>query len=157
MISPGEDGFEPGVFVIHTQDVLTGQHDQDAKSMTGCCGPTAEMKSMNWLCPRRHAVGGEQTECWLPHGFAFNPTCVYRSDGDGTEFLEGAAEELQTLPARTSRSLARGIASSGSLDGLYALADALEEMGFENKLVLKHLRAGHHHHAGCLVLDWLTG
>ena len=57
----------------------------------------------------------------------------------------------------TVRKIAATIAAEKSFPDLPVLADALQEAGCENDVVLAHCRAGAEHRRGCWVVDWLLG
>jgi hypothetical protein len=153
--SPKLQGFLSGMYIVHVDNQNFGSHHKDESRLDGCCGPMANMMLMNWVCLHGHEVGGLQTECQFPHGLAFN----YLSDSDDLELPADAALELRSIAEThpTVLALAQGIAAAPQLDGLYALADALEESGYPNGRILEHLRANLVHHEGCIVLDWLLG
>jgi hypothetical protein len=57
----------------------------------------------------------------------------------------------------TVRRLARGIDSAGAFDRLPILADALEEAGCADRILLEHCRRPDGHVRGCWVVDLLRG
>jgi hypothetical protein len=55
------------------------------------------------------------------------------------------------------KQLAQGIYEEQAFDRMPILADALEEAGCENAIVLAHCRHDHPHYRGCWVIDHLLG
>jgi hypothetical protein len=51
--------------------------------------------------------------------------------------------------------LARGIDAGAALDGIPALADALQEAGCDNPLVMEHLRTCPDHSPSCWVVEMI--
>jgi hypothetical protein len=158
-VTVDQSGFDIGVYVVHLEAAINGRQHRQSQSIVGCCGPSAEIGDLNWKCKRGHRIGGEQSECWKNHGMMFDPLGVYMVDSNDAELPTQEAFGLrvfaETYP--TVLALATGIAAADYLDGLYALADALEEAGYPNGSILEHLRADIVHHEGCIVLDWLLG
>jgi hypothetical protein len=57
----------------------------------------------------------------------------------------------------TVRKIAAAVVAEKSFRDLPVLADALQEAGCENDVILTHCRAGVEHWRGCWVVDWLLG
>lgn len=55
------------------------------------------------------------------------------------------------------RLLAQGIVQDRDYERMVILADALEDAGCCDHLLLEHCRSAERHFAGCWVLDWLLG
>lgn len=64
----------------------------------------------------------------------------------------GAAPCDPRWRSETAVALARGIVVDHALDRLPILADALEEAGCDDRLVLRHCRECPHHHPHCWVI-----
>lgn len=89
---------------------------------------------------------------FLADAFPFPPRAAALRVGG----LAAAAASVRARPADVS-ALVKGIEGGKEWGILPVLADALEEAGVENRLVLDHCR--HHpgrHGPGCWVLDWLS-
>jgi hypothetical protein len=56
-----------------------------------------------------------------------------------------------------ARAIARRIYDSDDFRDLPVLADALEDAGCDEPLVLDHCRSASRHHRGCWVVDWCLG
>lgn len=100
----------------------------------------------------RVAADGRPVLEFLADAFPFPPRAAALRVGG----LAAAAASVRARPADVS-ALVRGIEGGREWGILPVLADALEEAGVENRLVLDHCR--HHpgrHGPGCWVLDWLS-
>lgn len=98
--------------------------------------------------------------------------CKAREDFDAATVLAVGTEVRTSIAQRVSRltdpsffspswltepvvGLSAGIAAERAFDRLPILADALEEAGCDNRLMLDHLRAGDDHAHHCWVVDVL--
>jgi hypothetical protein len=147
-------GFEGGLAVnrkAQLQTKLVGRPEW------GCCGLTGPPG--NRLCRNGHSVGTEITECWMTHGLFLNPSAVRVQDDDGDPALLWPVDPAWgEANGRTGLLLAERIASSGEVVLLPILADALEEGGCGEAVILGHLRAGRPHRGdGCWFVDALLG
>ncbi len=86
----GCDYIEPGVYVvadecfathadghlvINLKDAINTKHHWDRRRLSGCCG-IGGMDGPNTLCLNDHEIGAEYSDCWMPHGLAFDPNCA---------------------------------------------------------------------------------
>lgn len=98
-------------------------------------------------------------EAYLTSGGAFDQTFRLAPDGAIAAVLGGVDIDPAWLSWNdaTVVKLARGIAASRDFHRLPILADALEEAGCANALLLDHCRAGAAHGRTCWLVDLILG
>jgi hypothetical protein len=69
----------------------------------------------------------------------------------------GPAASFRACVTDTARSVAEGVAADLAFDRLPILADALEDAGLDDRVLLDHLRYGTGHVRGCWALDLVLG
>ena len=74
--SQGEHETPVDWYMISPSDVI----GHPIRPFDGCCGPSGFTKP-NIGCAEGHAVGIEQSECYLPHVTVFDPALVFEVDG----------------------------------------------------------------------------
>ncbi|WP_061860545.1 hypothetical protein [Priestia megaterium] len=64
-----------GTIIINLKDLINSKHHPDDHRLNGCCGLDG-LDGMNRVCLNGHEIGTENSDCWMPHYIAINPSLV---------------------------------------------------------------------------------
>lgn len=146
-----------GGWVVNLRDLMHSRLSRNADY--GCCGVSPSVEKTR-LCHRGHAFGWEVSECYTGStGAWLDPECTTLSDSDGVAPFPFTLFDLAWSEAnfRTGYLLARSLDNARAFGDLPVLADALEEGGCEDPVVLNHLRNPGTHRGGCWFVDQILG
>ncbi|MGL6095249.1 MAG: hypothetical protein ACRC7O_05520, partial [Fimbriiglobus sp.] len=128
----------------------------DYRRSQGCCGSWGYSPLPNQICRCGAEFGWEHTDCGGgPHGIWLRPDLVRASDGSAEPFPVTSVVDPAWAAANggTGLVLARSIDNGRAFGNLPVLADALEEGGCGDPVVLGHLRSPGKHRGGCWFVD----
>src|SRR3989339_1363957 len=58
-------------YIINLKDLM----NTSAPLGNGCCGQDG-MDGLNTTCIHGHKIGTENSDCWMPHSFVFDKSCI---------------------------------------------------------------------------------
>lgn len=64
-----------GKYLLNLKDVVNIDPHPDESRRHGCCGLDGTSE-INTVCRNGHEIGSENSDCWLPHYFQFEPERV---------------------------------------------------------------------------------
>jgi hypothetical protein len=113
----------------------------------------------NRVCRNGHVVGWEFSDCWTGgQGVWLAAEWTLLSDGDAAPFpLVPVHSGWVEANGRAAHHVARWIDNRRAFSNLPVLADALEEGGCNDPVILGHLRAPGTHRGGCWFVDQILG
>lgn len=145
------------VFNVRDTDTLT---HPDYRRSQGCCGTCGYSPLPNQTCRCGAELGWEHTDCGgEPHGIWLRPDLVRASDGSAEPFPVTSVIDPAWAAANggTGFALARSIDNGHAFGNLPVLADALEEGGCGDPVVLGHFRSPGKHRGDCWFVDEILG
>lgn len=136
-----------GRFLLNLRDPINTRYHDDPRRTNGCCGPSG-IDGVNTLCANGHEVATECSDCWTgPHHVELEPqTCVL------VELTSSASWRTDTV-----LSLARLMRESGDFSAMPILADALQDAGCDNEIILDHCRDPNAEHGRGWVVNLMLG
>lgn len=147
-------------YLVNPSDLLGTTWHPDGRRTCGCCGVSGgSFEEPNRVCECGAELGEEFTDCWGPHGIWLRPDLVRASDGSAAPFPVTSVVDPAWAAANggTGLVLARSIDNGHAFGNLPVLADALEEGGCGDPVVLGHLRSPGKHRGGCWFVDEILG